>query len=168
METKEVLEEVVVTNLQYVLSDNYINKEEKQKDFDNAMKAADRLIRLKEIESTDKVNKLNKKIELEKVELEKEKNNSILQLDKEKIELEKEKNNSALQLDKEKIEKNAKSDMINRRIKVIEISVVPIGLFVGKCLFQNYAMKQVCNFEKDYTFTTTPSRNIISSLFKFN
>ncbi|MGM9968860.1 MAG: hypothetical protein ACI35S_00520 [Anaeroplasma sp.] len=150
METKEILEEVVVTNLQYVLSDNYINKEDKQRDFDNAIKAADRLIRLKEIESADKVNKFNKKIELEKVELEKEKNNSTIQLEKEKI------------------GKNTKSDRINRRIKVVEISVVPIGLFVGKCLFQNYAMKQVCNFEKDYTFTTTPSRNIISSLFKFN
>lgn len=66
----------------------------------------------------------------------------------------------------EKIEDTKKSEKKNTVLKVVEIAAVPVGLFVLDCLFKNHYMKKVCNFEKDYTFTTTPGRGL-SSLFQF-
>lgn len=61
---------------------------------------------------------------------------------------------------KEKSEKNGKV------LKYIEVIGVPVGLLALEYVFKYHFMKTVCNFEKDYTFTTTPGRSI-SSLFKW-
>ena len=53
----------------------------------------------------------------------------------------------------------------NRAIKIIEIAAVPAVLFIADCAFKRYYMHQVCNFERDYTFTTTPGRGI-AGLFR--
>lgn len=66
----------------------------------------------------------------------------------------------------EKIEDNKKSEKKNTVLKVVEIVAVPVGLFVLDAVFKTYYMKKVCNFEKDYTFTTTAGRGL-SSLFQF-
>lgn len=66
----------------------------------------------------------------------------------------------------EKIEDAKKSEKKNTVLKVVEIAAVPVGLFVLDAIFKNHYMKKVCNFEKDYTFTTTPGRGL-SSLFQF-
>lgn len=54
----------------------------------------------------------------------------------------------------------------NRIIKYIEIAAVPAGLLVLDYCFKWKFMKTVCNFEKDYTFTTTPGRSV-SNIFRF-
>ena len=71
-----------------------------------------------------------------------------------------------LELEKEKLE-NSKVEQNKKWILEIVIGAgIPVVLFVGDCLFKRYYMRSVCNFEKDYTFTTTPGRSI-SGLFKF-
>jgi hypothetical protein len=66
----------------------------------------------------------------------------------------------------EKIEDTKKSEKKNTVLKIVEIVAVPVGLFVLDAAFKTYYMKKVCNFEKDYTFTTTPGRGL-SGLFQF-
>ncbi len=52
-------------------------------------------------------------------------------------------------------------------IKVIEIAAMPVFLTVLDNSFKRKTMKEVCLFEKDYSFTTTPGRGFSSSLFRF-
>ena len=96
---------------------------------------------------------LNKKIELEKIEV------SHLEQIK-RMEMEEEQN---LRDEIVKVEE-AKKDRW-----------VQIALFVGGALLvpavdhlrtTNY-IKKLCNFEKDYTFTTSAGRGLTSSLFRF-
>ena len=90
-------------------------------------------------------------IQLEKIELD------------ESIQLRKIELDESIQL--RKIEDTEKENNKNRTIKYIEVAV-PVGLLILDGLFKRYFMRQVCNFEKDYTFTTTPGRSI-SGLFRF-
>lgn len=69
------------------------------------------------------------------------------------------------QIQIEKMESSKKEDKKNKILKCVEISV-PIALFALDCAFKIHYMKKVCNFEKDYTFTTTPGKGI-GSLFRF-
>lgn len=66
----------------------------------------------------------------------------------------------------EKIEDAKKSEKKNTVLKVVEIVAVPVGLFALDAVFKTYYMKKVCNFEKDYTFTTSAGKGL-SSLFQF-
>ena len=70
------------------------------------------------------------------------------------------------ELENQKYETNKDENVKNRVIRIIEVAAVPTVLFVADCLFKRYYMRSVCNFEKDYTFTTTPGR-AVSGLFKF-
>lgn len=65
----------------------------------------------------------------------------------------------------EKMESSRKEDKKNKILKCVEIGV-PVALFALDCTFKIIYMKKVCNFEKDYTFTTTPGKGI-GSLFRF-
>lgn len=69
-------------------------------------------------------------------------------------------------IDIEKFENEKKEKEKSRLIKCIEVAAVPAGLFVLDCIFKRYYMRQICNFEKDYTFTTTPGKSI-GSIFRF-
>ena len=61
----------------------------------------------------------------------------------------------------------AKTEQTSSRIvKVIEVGAIPAALLTLDYLFKSRFMRNVCEFEKDYTFTTTPGRSI-SSFFKF-
>ena len=55
---------------------------------------------------------------------------------------------------------------INRAIKFIELVAVPVALMTVDFFFKMRYTKTVCNFEKDYTFTTQAGRSI-SQFFKF-
>ena len=69
-------------------------------------------------------------------------------------------------IEMEKLESDKKEKEKSRIIKYIEVAAVPAGLFLLDCIFKRYYMRQVCNFEKDYTFTTTPGKSI-GSIFRF-
>lgn len=62
-------------------------------------------------------------------------------------------------------EKSEKSTKVLRYIEVIGIPLITIA---AECAIQNYFVEKVCNFEKDYTFTTTPGRRIsdVFNIFK--
>lgn len=64
-----------------------------------------------------------------------------------------------------KIESN-KDKKINRIIKFIELVAVPVALMFVDHLFKMRFTKTVCNFEKDYTFTTQAGRSV-SQFFRF-
>ena len=142
---KKLLVEYVKTLENDILVNQYDNKDDKQKDVDNLMKSIDRLNKMNELES-----------------LEKER----LDLEKDKLDLANRQHNSNVSLEVRKIENNSKNDKNNTRIKVIEVVAVPITLFIGKCIFENYSMKKICYFEENHVFTTTPSKQIISNLFR--
>lgn len=59
-----------------------------------------------------------------------------------------------------------KSEKTGKVLKCIEVVAVPLVIVVAENIFKYHFMKSVCNFEKDYTFTTTPGRSI-SGLFKW-
>lgn len=111
MEIKNLLEETVKKRLEEIAGDS-ITEEEKKQAFDEAMKAADRVI------------------EIEKVEAEKD---------------------------------GKKTNWI---LKVAEMAAVPALLTCLEYVFKMRFTKTVCNFEKDYTFTTQAGRSI-SQFFRF-
>ena len=131
---KKLLVEYVKTLENDILVNQYDNKDDKQKDVDNLMKSIDRLNKMNELESLEKEKKVNQKIEEDKLKLEKEK----LDLEKDKLDLANRQHNSNVSLEIRKIENNSKNDKNNTRIKVIEVVAVPITLFIGKCIFENY------------------------------
>lgn len=110
METKELLERVVRDRLEKAADEN-MSEEEKQKAFEEAMKATDRFVEMGKVD-TDKEKKLN------------------------------------------------------RIIKYVEMVAIPLALMTVDFLFKMRYTKTVCNFEKDYTFTTQAGRSI-SQFFKF-
>lgn len=61
-------------------------------------------------------------------------------------------------------EKNAKWD---RWIRCGEIVLAMLAVPVMDHMFKRRYMKDVCMFEKDYTFTTTAGKHGSSSLFRF-
>lgn len=64
-----------------------------------------------------------------------------------------------------KIETN-KDKKFNLVIKFVELIAIPVALMAVDFLFKMRFTKTICNFEKDYTFTTTPGRGV-SQFFKF-
>lgn len=59
--------------------------------------------------------------------------------------------------------KETKWDVI---LRTAEVVAVPVGLCVINIVSRNRFAKRLCNFEKDYTFTTTAGRSL-GSFFKF-
>ena len=70
------------------------------------------------------------------------------------------------QIELERSESAKEERTPNRIMRGVEVVALPV-LLTGVDLFTKWRfMKTVCNFEKDYTFTTTPGRSI-SSLFRW-
>lgn len=111
MEIKELLEETVKNRLEQVAGDD-VTEEEKKQAFDEAMKAADRVI------------------EIEKVEAEKD------------------------------------GKKTNKILKYVEMVAVPVGLATLDYIFKTRFATRICNFEKDYTFTTQAGRSV-SQFFRW-
>lgn len=59
--------------------------------------------------------------------------------------------------------KESKWNMI---LRTAEVVAVPIGLCFINIVARNRFAKRICNFEKDYTFTTTPGKSL-GSFFKW-
>ena len=84
----------------------------------------------------------------------------LIQLEKLDLENDKQKQEN------KKFESNQNEIVFNKVMRIVEVAAVPTVLFIADCVFKTYYMKSVCNFEKYYTFTTTPGRGV-SGLFKF-
>lgn len=69
------------------------------------------------------------------------------------------------QIQLEKIEDARKEQSKNRLIKVVEVAAIPTVMLVTDFAMKRYFMREICNFEKDYTFTTSPGRGI-AGLFR--
>lgn len=111
MEIKHLLEKTVKDRIEKIAGPD-VTEEEKKQGFEEAMKAADRVI------------------EIEKIEAEKD------------------------------------SKKINKILKYVELVAVPVALAALEYFFKMKFTKTVCNFEKDYTFTTQAGRSI-SQFFRF-
>lgn len=66
----------------------------------------------------------------------------------------------------EKNESSKKEQKFAPLIKAMEVGVIPAGLILIDFLCKRSHTTRICNFEKDYTFTTTPGRSL-SGLFRF-
>lgn len=95
---------------------------------------------------------MNMKIELEKIEASHEEQLMKMEMEKER----------SLREEEVKVEE-AKKD---RWIQIgLTIGGALLSL-VGKHVSDSIQMKKLCNFEKDYTFTTTAGRSFASGLFR--
>ena len=55
---------------------------------------------------------------------------------------------------------DVKKSRINTILKVVEIAAVPIALTTIGIVSRNRFATRMCNFEKDYTFTTSAGRSL--------
>jgi hypothetical protein len=85
----------------------------------------------------------------------------------EKLEAAKDEKRENLELEKAKVARIQEEQKKNNTVRYIVEVGVPVALFIGNFIVNNHFLKKVSNFEKDYTFTTTPAKNIVSNLFKF-
>ena len=132
-----------------LVEENKIKLERERMNLENDSKKEIELERIKlERERMILENETKKEIELERIRIENE-----------KIELESKKNCDNCKVEREKI----KSDAI---LKVVEVSATVFVAPILENKFRNAFAKLICNFEKDYNFTTTAGRSL-SSLFKF-
>lgn len=137
---KDLLSEVIKDRLDRALIEDPENEGDKQL-FKEAMEA------------------LNKQIELDKIEVSHDEQLEKLRIENERLKAECEKN-----LRDEAAKKSeAKKD------RWVQIGLFVAGLALGESI--DYAKKKgfaryICNFEKDYTFTTSPGRSL-SGLFRF-
>lgn len=146
MENIKLLEDVIKNRLE--IAEDDVESEESKRAFKEAMEAIDKMIQLEKLEVS--------KLEVENKE----------RLEREKLEVSKLEAENKERLEREKFEKSNKEQKKNDILRIVEVVAVPVGLFTLDCLFKRYYMRSVCNFEKDYTFTTTPGKSI-SGLFKF-
>ena len=123
-----------------------------------------------EIEAKNKVEMEKINLERERIKLEREKyileNNTKnrvedekIRIEGEKIRLEREKNCDVINIENEKL-------VIDSLLKVLEIGVALVAVPMIDNKFKTRFAEMICNFEKDYNFTTTAGRSL-SSLFKF-
>ena len=72
------------------------------------------------------------------------------------------------QIDKRKSEEEfkKKESKWNVALRIAEVAAVPIALCVINIVSRNRFAREICNFEKDYTFTMTPGRSL-SSFFRW-
>lgn len=74
---------------------------------------------------------------------------------------------------KEQVEKRKAEDEFKKKeskwnliLRTAEVVVVPVGLCLINIVSRNRFATRICNFEKDYTFTTTPGKSL-GSIFKW-
>lgn len=111
MEIKNLLEETVKNRLEKIAGED-VTEEEKKQAFEEAMKAADRVI------------------EIDKVEAEKD------------------------------------GKKTSKILKYVEMVAVPVALATLDYIFKTRFARTICNFEKDYTFTTQAGRSV-SQFFRW-
>lgn len=136
---RELLEKVIESRLKDAKT--LSNSEERDKALRDAMAAVDRSNRLTELD-------ISKKEHEERLNFDKE--------SKEKDYINR----------KVEILVREKEDKKNRIIRIIEVAAVPVSICIINIISRNRFAKKICNFEKDYTFTTTPGRSL-KDVFRF-
>ena len=51
-------------------------------------------------------------------------------------------------------------------LKCVEVAAVPVALFVGGCIFKNYAMNKTMRFETEGINTSSAGKGLFQSLFR--
>lgn len=175
-QNKQLLDEVIKFRLERVLTET---KDEGQS-FDEAMKAIDRKIEIAKIESAN--NKTESELEAKQREFEEEIRRTERELELKTQELalkerEIEVKRQSVQTDMWKVDVEAstaeaelearrKESRRNMVIKIIEIGGIIILAPIIEGKIKTSFAKLMCDFERDYTFTTTAGRSL-SGLFKF-
>lgn len=70
-------------------------------------------------------------------------------------------------IEMQKLESMKKDQDLGRILKYVEALALPVGLVVLDYVFKKDFLRQVCQFEIDNTFTTTPGRSGVSGFFRF-
>lgn len=169
----EMLNELLKDRLEIALSglpneDDYDNRA-----FNEAIKLAEtiNILDKNNVDMTKLEKELENKLEIEdkKNEIQRRKNeleiNAKKEVDKEKLRIESEK----LRLDNQKSVNNYNLEQdklrTQRLLKVLEVTAAVVLTPMIDNKFRTKFAKLICNFEKDYNFTTTAGRSL-SKLFK--
>lgn len=169
----EMLNELLKDRLEIALSglpneDDYDNRA-----FNEAIKLAEtiNILDKNNVDMTKLEKELENKLEIEdkKNEIQRIKNeleiNAKKEVDKEKLRIESEK----LRLDNQKSVNNYNLEQdklrTQRLLKVLEVTAAVVLTPMIDNKFRTKFAKLICNFEKDYNFTTTAGRSL-SKLFK--
>lgn len=169
----ELLNELLKDRLEIALSglpneDDYDNRA-----FNEAIKLAEtiNILDKNNVDMTKLEKELENKLEIEdkKNEIQRIKNeleiNAKKEVDKEKLRIESEK----LRLDNQKSVNNYNLEQdklrTQRLLKVLEVTAAVVLTPMIDNKFRTKFAKLICNFEKDYNFTTTAGRSL-SKLFK--
>lgn len=169
----EMLNELLKDRLEIALSglpneDDYNNKA-----FSEAMKLAETINVLdrnniemaklekelvNKLEIEDKKNEVQRRKNELEINAKKEVDKEKLKLDSEKIRLENQKSVNNYNLEQDKLK-------TQRLLKILEVTAAVILTPMIDNKFRTKFAKMICNFEKDYNFTTTAGRSL-SKLFK--
>jgi hypothetical protein len=180
-EYNELLKQVAVLKLKEVLE----NGENSEQAFEEAMKALDRIAKIDEKEFLLERDEINNQFEMEKeekrqeFEMSKEDNRQDFEMKKdqkdkefqmkmedkkESFELCRDNNNHQHKMEELKmVNKNHRKD---RFIKLVEIGAVTILTPLLDAGCKKAFAEMLCEFEKDYNFTTMAGKSL-SGLFKF-
>lgn len=116
----------------------------------------DERIKREKIISDERIKKLELKLEKQKLELEKIKiendNNIKLQ---------------TLELEREKLDQDKVNQIKNRKIEILKVVAVPVGIFVADCVFKSVWMVLNNRFETSDTHTYTSSKRLRDSILSF-
>lgn len=169
-ENRELLEQVINLRLKEALE----NSDDRTVAFEEAMKAIDRQLKMddKEFEKIliemknefeKEKEKMRQEFELEKEERRQEFEMTMDENDKE-FQINMEDKKERFELDK--IDIDIKRDSKNRRVKYLEIGATVLLAPVIDASCKRAFAKLLCEFEKDYSFTTMAGKSL-SGLFKF-
>lgn len=169
----EMLNELLQDRLETALAEITNEDDYNGRAFNEAMKLAET------INILDKNNVDMMKLEKEltnKLEIEDKKNEVQNKKNELEIEAKKQVDNEKLKLEKEKLSLDSKKSVMNnnleqdklrtqRILKAVELTAAVILTPMIDNKFRTKFAKLICNFEKDYNFTTTAGRSL-SKLFK--
>lgn len=110
------------------------------------------------LEIEDKKNEVQRRKNELEINAKKEVDKEKLKLDSEKIRLENQKSVNNYNLEQDKLK-------TQRLLKILEVTAAVILTPMIDNKFRTKFAKMICNFEKDYNFTTTAGRSL-SKLFK--
>lgn len=134
-----LLEEVIENRLERVLQ----NTTEGDQSFDEAMKAIDRQIEMLKVASVD--SKTAGEIEAKSKEAE----NAFMKM---KVDM---------TIAEQEISQRKKEAQINLTLKIVEIGCLLLVAPVIKYGLDAAHARYICEFEKDFTFTTTPGKALL-------
>ena len=166
---RELLEQVVEKRLNEVL-DTDLGTDEEKLAFKEAMEAIDRGISLRKLDDSYYDESEKRRLEQEKLEASKSEKNALAAFEEKKFDFSVKEQTARREMDKEKQtndeEYRKKESKRNFWIRVGEIAVIAFVAPGIQHVSKKAFAKMICNFEKDYTFTTSAGRSL-GSLFRF-